>query len=58
MSTKYNSMAIGKLWSIFSSKRGMIILLVQLVLVLLFIYFYSGYQSSDKCVACHADKDA
>jgi hypothetical protein len=34
----------------------MAILGIQLVLVLLFLYFYSGYQSSDKCVACHADK--
>jgi hypothetical protein len=25
--------------------------------VLLFAHFYSGYQSSDRCVACHADKD-
>jgi len=50
-------MAIGKLWKVFSNRRGMNILLVQLALVLIFLYFYSGYQSSDKCVACHADKD-
>ena len=34
----------------------MAVLLAQLILVLVFAYFYSGYQSSDKCVACHADK--
>ncbi len=49
-------MAIGRLWNFFGSKRGMSILLLQLALVLLFLFFYSGYQSSDKCVACHADK--
>jgi hypothetical protein len=49
-------MAIGKLWKFFGSRTGMAILLAQLVVVLLFLYFYSGYQSSDKCVACHADK--
>ncbi len=46
-------MAIGKLWKWFGSRRGMAILLIQLVLVLLFLYFYTGYQSSDRCVACH-----
>ncbi len=50
-------MAIGKLWKFFGSKRGMSILFIQLALVLLFIYFYSGYQSSDKCVQCHSNKD-
>jgi len=49
-------MAIGKLWKFFGSARGMIILVVQLLLVVLFIFFYSNYQSSDRCVACHADK--
>lgn len=33
----------------------MVILMAQLVLVLLFIFFYSGYHSSDRCVKCHAD---
>ena len=50
-------MAIGNLWKFFGSKRGMSILFIQLALVLLFIYFYSGYQSSDKCVQCHSNKD-
>lgn len=49
-------MAIGKLWKSFGNRTGMAILLIQIVLVLLFAYFYSGYQSSDKCTACHADK--
>ncbi len=49
-------MAIGKLWTFFGNRTGMAILLVHLVIVLVFAYFYSGYQSSDKCVACHADK--
>ncbi len=49
-------MAIGKLWKFFGNKTGMVVLASQLVLVLLFLYFYSGYQSSDRCVACHADK--
>ena len=49
-------MAIGKLWTFFGNKTGMAILLVQLVLMLVFAFFYVGYQSSDKCVACHADK--
>jgi nitrate/TMAO reductase-like tetraheme cytochrome c subunit len=35
----------------------MAILLAQLLLVLVFAYFYAGYQSSDQCVKCHADKD-
>jgi hypothetical protein len=50
-------MAIGKLWTFFGSKRGMSILFIQLALVLLFIYFYSGYQSSARCVQCHSNKD-
>ena len=49
-------MAIGKLWKAFGTKTGMIVIVVQLALVLLFIYGYSSYQSSDKCVSCHADK--
>ncbi len=49
-------MAIGKLWKFFGNRTGMAILLVQLVLVIIFAFLYSGYQSSDKCVACHADK--
>lgn len=49
-------MAIGRLWTFFGKRTGMAVLLAQLLLVLLFIYFYSGYQSSDKCVSCHADK--
>ncbi|MDH4164087.1 MAG: hypothetical protein OEW15_15560 [Nitrospirota bacterium] len=50
-------MAIGKLWNFFGTRFGMIILSAQLVLVIAFISLYSGYQSSDKCVACHADKE-
>jgi hypothetical protein len=49
-------MAIGKLWHFFGSRRGMIILVIQLVLLLAFLYYYSGYTSSDRCVSCHADK--
>jgi len=48
-------MTLGRLWKFFGNRTGMAILGIQLVLVLLFLYFYSGYQSSDKCVACHAD---
>ncbi len=48
-------MAIGKLWKWFGSAIGMTVLIAQLVIVLFFIYFYAGYQSSDKCVTCHAD---
>ena len=33
-------MAIGKLWKFFGSRTGMAILVAQLVLVLLFVYFY------------------
>ncbi len=50
-------MAIGKLWKFFGTARGMAVLLIQLAVVLLFIAFYTGYQSSDKCVRCHADKE-
>src|SRR5512135_1386144 len=50
-------MAIGRLWKFFGNTRGMIILVVQLVVVLLFITLYSRYQSSDRCVSCHADKE-
>jgi len=49
-------MAIGKLWKWFGTRLGMAILALQLALVLVFAYFYTGYQSSDRCVACHADK--
>jgi len=49
-------MAIGKLWNWFGTRQGMAILMAQLVLVLLFIFFYSGYHSSDRCVSCHADQ--
>ena len=49
-------MAIGKLWRFFGNRTGMTILAIQVVIVLLFLYFYSNYQSSDRCVACHADK--
>ena len=50
-------MAIGKLWNFFGNGRGMIILASQLALLLVFLYYYSGYTSSDRCVSCHADKD-
>jgi hypothetical protein len=49
-------MAIGKLWKFFGTRTGMALVLAQLTLVLLFIYFYTGYQSSDRCAACHGDK--
>ncbi len=49
-------MAIGKLWNWFGSRRGMAILVTQLALLFLFAYFYTGYRSSDRCAACHADK--
>lgn len=48
-------MAIGKLWNWFGTRKGMAILMGQLAAVLVFIALYSGYQSSDKCVSCHAD---
>jgi hypothetical protein len=50
-------MAIGKLWQWFGNRRGMAILMTQLLVVLVFSYFYTGYQSSDRCVKCHADKE-
>lgn len=50
-------MAIGRLWKFFSTRTGMAVLVMQLILALLFVYFYSNYQSSDTCVRCHADKD-
>jgi len=50
-------MAIGKLWQFFGNKRGIIILILQLGLVIIFISLYSTYQSSDKCVRCHSDKE-
>ena len=49
-------MAVDKLWKTFASRTGMAIIVVQLLLVVSFLYFSSSYQSSDKCVACHADK--
>jgi hypothetical protein len=49
-------MAIGKLTNFFGTRTGMAILLAQLGIVLLFAYFYTNYQSSDRCVRCHADK--
>jgi hypothetical protein len=33
----------------------MTVLALQLAFVVAFAYFYTGYQSSDRCVACHAD---
>src|SRR5512139_2336147 len=48
-------MPIGKLWNFFGTRRGMIILTVQFALLLIFLHYYTGYQSSDKCVSCHAD---
>jgi hypothetical protein len=50
-------MAIGRLWNWFGSRKGMAVLVIQLVLVLCLLYYYAGYQSSDRCVSCHADKD-
>jgi hypothetical protein len=49
-------MAIGNLWKFFGSRRGVIILVIQFALLLIFLYYYSGYHSSERCVACHADK--
>ena len=34
----------------------MAVIVVQLLLVLCFLFFYARYQSSDTCVTCHADK--
>lgn len=50
-------MPIGTLWKFLGAPRGMIILIVQLAFVLLFIFLYSGYTSSGKCVSCHSDKE-
>jgi hypothetical protein len=49
-------MALGRLWKFFGNRTGMALLAMQLIVILLFVYFYSGYRSSDKCVTCHADK--
>lgn len=49
-------MAIGKLWNWFGTRRGMAIIIAQLLLVLVFSRFYTGYRSSDRCVQCHADE--
>lgn len=49
-------MALGKLWKFFGNRTGMAILAAQLVIVLLIISLYTNYQSSDRCVSCHADK--
>lgn len=49
-------MALGRLWKFFGTRAGMAVLAGQLVIVLLFIYLYTNYQSSDRCVSCHADK--
>jgi hypothetical protein len=35
----------------------MTVLVAQLLLVLVFAYFYTGHRSSDRCVRCHADKE-
>lgn len=48
-------MAIGKLWRFFGAGTGMTIVILQLIVVLLFVHFYSTYHSSDACVRCHAD---
>lgn len=50
-------MAIGKLWNFFGTKKGMAILMFQLLVVLFFTYFYTGYRSSDSCVSCHGDQE-
>jgi hypothetical protein len=50
-------MAIGRLWTFFGSRRGVIILVIQLFFLIAFLYYYSGYHSSTRCVACHADKE-
>lgn len=49
-------MPIGKLWHFFGTRRGVIILIVQLIVALAFLAAYSRYTSSDRCVSCHADK--
>jgi len=48
-------MEIGKLWNLIGTRLGMTVLALQLAFVVAFAYFYTGYQSSDRCVACHAD---
>lgn len=50
------SMQLGKLWQWFGNRRGMTILTMQLGMVVVFSFLYTGYQSSDRCVSCHADK--
>ncbi len=50
-------MAIGKLWKLFGTRTGMTIIVAQFIAIFLFIYFYSGYQVSDKCVQCHSDRE-
>jgi len=49
-------MAIGRLWKYFGNRTGMTIVVVQLVVIILFIHFYSGYESSERCVNCHANR--
>jgi len=48
-------MAIGIFAKFFGTRPGMAIIMLQLVAVILFVYFSTGYQSSDTCVKCHAD---
>ncbi|HEX9113794.1 MAG TPA: hypothetical protein VF888_05540 [Nitrospirota bacterium] len=48
-------MALGRLWKFFGTRTGMLVLIMQLVVVLLFVTLYTNYQSSDRCVSCHAD---
>jgi hypothetical protein len=50
-------MNIGKLWNLFGTRRGMAVIIAQLLLVLVFAYFYTGYQSSGKCISCHSNKE-
>lgn len=50
-------MAIGKLWNFFGTRFGIFMLATQFALVAVFVSLYSGYQSSDRCVSCHADKE-
>ena len=47
-------MAIGKRWTFFGTRRGMIILIVPRCLLLLFLHYYSGCQSSDRSASCQA----
>jgi len=51
-------MAINKLWRFFGNRTGVAILAVQLILVLLFIYFYSGYNQAINALLATLEESA